>query len=319
MIDQKISATAIRYIKLGPKGRYEQAALKDGRLYLGYHEVPDEIGISGNWDAVAQIYLDQNLKPSVASNHARQVKDFYEEPESCLWITFIDGCMWWTFAQQGVTMCLEENWSNLAGEQGPPSRYRSCIDQWRNTNVEGDQLLIRQLPGYVTKILSGFQGTICQIAHADAVQRIINAEIDPRVEAAMASRKTLVTDLEKVIDRLYWKDFETLIDLIFQRSGWPRVSPLGGNQKMIEFELENPITNERSFAQVKAQANQRTLDEYIERFERDAGYKQMFFVCHTVKGTLQSDHPDVFIWRGLKVAEMAVKTGLTDWILEKVQ
>ncbi len=55
------------------------------------------------------------------------------------------------------------------------------------------------------------------------------------------------------------------------------------------------------------------------RFERDTGYKQMFFVCHTAKGKLLTDHPDIFVWSGAKVADMAVKTGLADWVLEKVQ
>lgn len=319
MNDKNISATAVRFIKLGSGGKFEQAALADKRLYLGYHDAPHEDCNAGDWDAIYQIFLNDGHAPHVARIHARQVEAFYEEPESCLWITFLDGCMWWTFARAGVTMCIEENRREILGEARGPSRYRCCLDEWRNTSIEGKQSLMRQLPGYVTKVVSGFRGTICQIEHANAVQRIINGEIDPRVEKAMASREALVTNLEKVIDRLYWKDFETLIDLIFQRSGWPRVSRLGGSQALIEFELENPVTGEHSFAQVKAQANQKTLNDYIDRFERDAGYKQMFFVCHTAKGSLQTDDPDVFVWTGPKVAEMAVKTGLTDWILAKVQ
>lgn len=319
MTTEKISATAVRFIKLGRGGRFEQSALEDRRLYLGYHSAPHEDCAEGDWDAIYQIFLNDGHKPSVARNHARQVRDFYQEPDSCLWVTFIDGSMWWTFANPDVTMCIEENWREIPSEARGPSRYRSCVNDWHNTNIEGEQLLMRTLPGYVTKVVSGFRGTTCQIEHADAVLRIINCEIDPWVEKAMVSREALVASLEKVIDRLYWKDFETLIDLIFQRSGWPRVSRVGGSQKLIEFELENPVTGERSFAQVKAQAGQNTLDDYVARFERDAGYKQMFFVCHTSKGNLRSDDPDVFIWTGPKVAEMAMKTGLTDWILEKVQ
>lgn len=317
--NKPISATAVRFIKLGSGGKFEQAALADKRLYLGYHDAPHEDCLAHDWEAIYQIFLNGGHAPHVARIHARQVEAFYEEPETCLWVTFLDGCMWWTFARPEVTMCLEENWREIPGEARGPSRHRSCVDQWRNTSIEGKSLLMRQLPGYVTKVVSGFRGTICQIEYADAVQRIINGEIDPRVKEAMESRETLVTNLEKVIDRLYWKDFETLIDLIFQRSGWPRISRVGGSQKLIEFELENPVTGERSFAQVKAQADQKTLDDYINRFERDAGYKQMFFVCHTANGNLQTDDPDVFVWTGPKVAEMAVRTGLTDWILEKVQ
>lgn len=319
MAIEKISATAVRFIKLGRAGRFEEAALEDRRLYLGYHNAPHEICATGDWEALYRIFADDGLKPHVARNHARQVKDFYEEPESCLWVTFIDGAMWWTYARREVTMFREREWRELSRAERGPSRFRSCVDEWCNTNIAGEQLLMRRLPGYVTKVVSGFRGTICQIERADAVLRIINGEIDPRVEEAMASRDALVTRLEKVIDRLYWKDFETLIDLIFQRSGWPRVSRVGGSQKLIEFELENPVTGEHAFAQVKAQAGQKTLDDYVARLERDAGYRQMFFVCHTAKGNLRSDDPDVFIWTGPKVADMALKTGLTDWILEKVQ
>lgn len=319
MNDKKVSATAVRFIKLGPGGSFEHAALADKRLYLGYHDVPHEACNVGDWETIYRTFVKTGYPPHVARTHARQVEAFYEEPETCLWITFLDGCMWWTFARPGVTMCIEENWREIAAESRGPSRYRSCLDAWRNTSIEGETLLTRQLPGYVTKVVSGFRGTICQIEHADAVRRIINGEVDPRVEQAMASRDALVADLEKVIDRLYWKDFETLIDLIFQRSGWPRVSRLGGSQALIEFELENPVTGAHSFAQVKSQADQKTLDDYIDRFESDGGYKEMFFVCHTAKGNLQTDNPGVFLWTGPKVAEMAVKAGLTDWILAKVQ
>ncbi|MEQ9489545.1 MAG: hypothetical protein RIM72_11195 [Alphaproteobacteria bacterium] len=319
MNDKKISASSVLYIKLGPTGSFEQVALRDSRLYLGYHEAPHEECVAADWEAISRLFKNEGHQSFVASNHARQVRAFYEEPSTCLWVTFIDGCLWWTFALPEVIMCLENDWHELPGGAAGPSRFRSCLNQWRNTNIDGQPLLMRKLPGYVTKVVSGFRGTICQIADADAVVRIINGEIDPRVEEAMAVREALIESLERVIDRLYWKDFETLIDLIFQRSGWPRVSRVGGSQKLIEFELENPVTGERSFAQVKAQATQKTLNDYVERFERDAGYKQMFFVCHTSKGKLETETPDVFVWTGSRVAEMVVKTGLTDWVLEKVQ
>ena len=216
-------------------------------------------------------------------------------------------------------MCLEPDWQNIAPERRGPSRYRSCICPWQNTNINGRVLRMPTLPGYVTKTASGFRGTICSVDSAEAVQRIINDETDPKVKKAIDCREALVQSLEKVIDRLYWKDFETLVDLIFQRSGWPRISRVGGSQNLIEFELENPVTGERSFAQVKSQANQKSLDEYEARFERDRGYKQMFFVCHSAKGDLQTENSDIFVWTGPRVADMTVRTGLTDWVLEKVQ
>jgi len=315
----RINASAVRFIKLGGGGGYEKPALEESRLYLGYHEALDEACRKGDWEAIHQSFLAAGHQASVASNHMRQVRDFYEQPDGCLWITFIDGDLWWCFADTGVTLCLEPDWQDIAPERRGPSRYRSCIGSWRNTTINGRALHMRSLPGYVTKTASGFRGTICNIDSADAVLRIINDETDPKVKNALACREALVESLEDVIDRLYWKDFETLIDLIFQRSGWPRISRVGGSQKMIEFELENPVTGERSFAQVKSQANQKTLSDYEAGFEANSGYKQMFFVCHTAKGDLQTEHPDIFVWTGPRVADMTLRTGLADWVLEKVQ
>lgn len=319
MTADTVKASAVRFIKLGGGGGYESLALENNRLYLGYHAASDEACRKADWETIYQAFLDTGDKGFVASNHMRQVKDFYEQPDSCLWITFINGDLWWCFANSAVTMCPEPEWRDVSPEYHGPSRYRSCIGSWQNTNINGRSLHMRSLPGYVTKTASGFRGTICKIDSADAVLRIINDETDPKVKDALDCREALVQSLEQVIDRLYWKDFETLIDLIFQRSGWPRISRVGGSQKMIEFELENPVTGERSFAQVKSQADQKTLTDYEKRFETASGYKQMFFVCHTAKGKLQTDHPDIFVWTGPKVADMTLKTGLADWVLEKVQ
>ena len=46
----------------------------------------------------------------------------------------------------------------------------------------------------------------------------------------------------------------------------------------------------------------------------------MFFVCHTPKGRLEHhDHPGIHLWTGDALAEMAVKSGLYDWLIDKVK
>ncbi len=319
MAVEKVTASAVRFIKLGAGGRFEQTAIEDGRLYLDYRSVPDEPCRDKDWESVFQLFLKQGDDPKVARGHANQIQAFYEEPVSCLWVTFIDGDMWWTFADAGVTMCAEITSDSVSLVHEGPTRFRSCLGRWSNKNIHGDQLHMHLLPGYVTKTASGFRGTICRIDKADAVLRIINDETDPAVQEALVCKYALVKSVKNVVTRLYWKDFETLTDLIFQRSGWPRVSRLGGSAKLIEFELENPVTGERSFAQVKSRATQQTLDDYVARFERNDSYKQMFFVYHSAKTDLVSERSDIFVWNAEKVADMTVKTGLTDWVLERVQ
>ena len=79
MTADKIKASAVRFIKLGGGGGYEKQALEEGRLYLGYHEASDEACREGDWDAIQQFFLDAGHKAFVASNHMRQVRDFYEQ------------------------------------------------------------------------------------------------------------------------------------------------------------------------------------------------------------------------------------------------
>ena len=75
----------------------------------------------------------------------------------------------------------------------------------------------------------------------------------------------VTVDALKLLD---WRDFETLVDLIFARSGWNRVSAVGGNQKLID--LEQSMTRERAAVQVKSQANQKALDDYTRRIDADS-------------------------------------------------
>ena len=51
---------------------------------------------------------------------------------------------------------------------------------------------------------------------------------------------------------LHQDDFETLVDLIFARGGWHRVSALGGNEADIDLAVEQSLTGERAFVQVKS-------------------------------------------------------------------
>jgi hypothetical protein len=111
------------------------------------------------------------------------------------------------------------------------------------------------------------------------------------------------------IEDLHWKDFELLVDLIFERSGWPRVSSLGGSQETIDLELEHPASGKRALAQVKSFSTQHTLDDYIGRAMR-GGYDEIYFVCHTKGGTLRATDPRVIVWDRRRVAELVVRAGL---------
>jgi hypothetical protein len=121
-----------------------------------------------------------------------------------------------------------------------------------------------------------------------------------------------------MIADLHWADFETMVDLIFARNGWQRVSGLGGRQKDLDLEVYEPVIGCRGFVQVKSQANQAVLDQNLERYEAGGGFDHMFFICHSPKGDLKApDRPDVHVWVRERLADMALRAGLYDWLLQR--
>ena len=110
-----------------------------------------------------------------------------------------------------------------------------------------------------------------------------------------------------------------MTDLIFVRGGWQRVSVLGETMAEVDLVIEQPTLEERATVQVKSRASQAVLDDHIERYRR-SGASRTFFVCHSPDGALSSgvDDARVHVWTGDRLAELAVKSGLYDWLIERV-
>jgi hypothetical protein len=178
------------------------------------------------------------------------------------------------------------------------------------------------MSGLSTKLtkVAAYRRTICNVDAAEYAIRRINGVEDPLVARSAAAREATLDVTADALQLLDWRDFETLVDLIFARSGWNRVSVTGGNQKLIDLELEQPMTDERAAVQVKSQANQKTLDDYAGRINEAAQYKTFFFVCHTWQGPapVTEDRDNVHALVGRELAQAVVRTGLQDWVIEKV-
>ena len=53
-----IAPGAIRYIKLGAGGAFARSSLDNGELQLGYHEVPHDVCVAGDWDGILARFQD---------------------------------------------------------------------------------------------------------------------------------------------------------------------------------------------------------------------------------------------------------------------
>jgi hypothetical protein len=305
-----IAPAAVRYIKLGHGGRWARQSLEAGYVSFGYHSIPHDICERKEWKRLEDLLSDRRSKGAITAG-VTEVKTFYEMGEDCLWITIADGRLWWAFANTDVVWVGD-------GEDGGPSRFRRTIGPWRSSDVQGRPLHVADLSSKLTQV-ANFRATICGVAEHAYLLRRINGLEEPVVASARKARHQVTGVAVDLIRGLHWADFETLADLIFARSGWQRSTRIGGTLADIDLLMEQPLTGERAFVQVKSKASQDVLNDYIERF-RASGYDRFFFVCHSARGTLElPDEPGMHLLEGERLADAAVKSGLFDWLVERAE
>ncbi len=305
-----INPKDIRYIKLGTGGSWAQLGFERGEIHFGYKMVPHEICQSGDWESVAGFLRDHGRNASKAKDGTREIRDFYTLGSDCLWVTFADGHLYWAFADPEVT------WLG-ADEDNRGARMRKTVDGWRRVSIKDKPLSVDRLSTRLTQV-AAYRQTICRVKASDYLLRRINGVEEPVVAQAREARSAMKAVAVEMITGLHWSDFETLVDLIFARSGWQRVSRVGEALTDVDLILEQPATGETAFVQVKSKAGQAVLDDYIDRFRRSGTHDHMFFVCHSPKGSLNVDASDnLHIWAGDRLAVAAVRAGLFDWLMDR--
>jgi hypothetical protein len=139
--------------------------------------------------------------------------------------------------------------------------------------------------------------TICKVDHKDYLLRRIRGEPDPLHREAAALQAQLVQLATRMIVQLDWRDFEILIDLILARSGWRRGSALGEGEVDVDLLLD-----------------------YLGRFTRDGSCQHFFFACHspTSQLTLPAG-PALHVWTGATLVDIAIRSGMFDWLIERTR
>ena len=298
----------IRYIKLGPNNRWAKDALRRGEIPFSFREVPHELALTGDEDRITAHLIGQGKAQGAARNAARQVCAFYGLDEDAVWVTFADGLMWWTTAKPEVV------WLGESDDYAP--RIRRCDGGWSSANRFDVPFEMSSLSSRLTKVASA-QATICRIEAEDYLLRKILSVTEPSVRKAGLAKQAMIEAIEELIANLHWSDFETLVDLMLSRSGWHRVSALGGNMKDVDMIVEQAVIKEFAFVQVKSASNQAELDRYIATFETYTNMSRMIFACHSPSGQLSSSRRDVIIWARSTLAAMVLELGLFDWLVSR--
>ncbi|GLS42570.1 restriction endonuclease [Methylobacterium brachythecii] len=304
-----VAPTIARFIRLGHKGAWARFCIESGEIRFGSPDEPHERCLAGDWDGARTALIGEGGRsPSEASQCLREIREFYTLPAAeCLWITFFEGRLWWTFAEADV---------RAVADGGPGIVMRGCRGGWRDVSRRGLPLVETSLSTRLTQVRA-YQRTICNVAEFDYLVRKINDTEEPSVLRARAAREEAIVSGEALIAGLHWAEFEVLADLLLTRSGWHRVSALGKSQPDVDLVIEQPATGERGFVQVKSKATQATLEASIAAYRTSGAFSRMFFVCHSPTGHLRPDAPDVHILTGSDLARRCVDAGLLKWLIAR--
>jgi hypothetical protein len=304
-----ISPKTVRYIKLGEGGQWEQSCLRDGTNRLGFGtERPDrfELCVRRRWKDVTASWLESGRDKGTATRFTNELRRFFEDDGSTLWITFIGERLYWGFH-----------------DESPPKRHpdghgaiRNIRGGWKYTDSLGDELTKDRLSGALTK-LAMYRGTSCDVDASAYVVDRINGKKRPQVEAALKASSKLRDATVEMMRLLVPKDFELLVDLVFSASGWRRVGVVGKTQKTIDLDLILPSTGERAFVQVKSKTTSAQLADYVAQIQ-DGPFGRMFYVYHSGHAQLAEPDARVTVVGPEAFAEMVMDAGFVSWLIRKV-
>lgn len=303
--------TKILYIKLGSGGGFEKECIEDSpnTIKLSYHEVPHEMCMEGGELESVRKWFVENEKTTegTATSHKNQIKAFYQEPETTMWITFYKNRLWWCFAEAEINYESETKF-----------KTRKVKGNWSDKDINNKPLTTSNLSGKLTQV-QGFRGTICEVKEKKYLLEKINCEISEERRELEVARQNLKERLIKQIEHLNWKDFETLVDLIFRQSGWRRMAQIGKATKTIDLELMEPVTRKSAVVQIKQTSGLEEFQQYQEKFSGMSQYDTFFFVVCQPSARLKSYQPitEVNLYFGEQIAELSLSLGLVDWIITR--
>src|SRR5271157_3167918 len=241
------------YVKLGKGGEWEKYSIRENKICIGWNRIDLTDINDGNWIKIRKEleYESKDKGKGIATRDYHALRWIAESTPDDIWVTFHSSRLWW--CKVGKAEIFEDD----------ISKYRKVAGKWHSQDIQNNLLIINQIPGTLSK-LQGFRGTICRVKEVDDLRRLLNDQPSEAFKAISGATESLVLEIEQGLKLLHWKDFETLVDLIFRGAGWRRVSVLGETMKYVDLELEEPITGDLYQVQVKSRASRTEYKEYAK-------------------------------------------------------
>ncbi len=297
------------YIKLGRGGEWERDSIATGKIRFGWrHQSIVDINAKC-WELIESQLRekDHGKRIPATTSDFNALMIIAKSDADDIWITFHQSKLWWTRVAPGEV------------QKDEISKFRITSQPWSDRASDGKLLAVTEIPGKISQI-QGFRATFCRVKPIDLLRRTINGTSSELSSTIRKLREQLSHQLTSAIKELHWKDFETLVDLVFRAAGWVRVSVLGQHEKAYDLLLREPVTGNRSVVQVKSKAGRKDLDETITSFSAK-DFRRVFFVVHSPERTLVSDtcvpsHVELIL--PARLGELAMDAGLAGWLADKV-
>jgi hypothetical protein len=296
------------FIKLGAGSQWADDSIRNGLLRFGWSDIPLIEILDGDWESVSKRVRGGMSDKGAATRDINGLRDLVYSNHNDVWITFHRSKLWWGHLTDAPI------------EEDAISKFRRLAGSWKDSALDGRLLIATQIPGVLSAV-QGYRGTVCSVRAPAVLQRLLNSEPSPAYMSVEKAKHALSHAVENAVRELHWKDFETLVDLVFRHAGWRRVSLLGETMKFADLELEDPITRDRYQVQIKARADLADFERYAREFSRDA-FRRLYFVVHSPTEKLQNyTSPDesILLVRPSDLAGMIVDAGLTSWLLDRVR
>ena len=296
------------YIKLGTEGQWEESSINEGKVRIGWVEQSLEDINARDWDKIREQLEKEISDKGAVTRDLNALKKIVLTTPDDIWITFYSSHLWWCRIDSGKF------------KKDKTSKFRLLSENWSCKDSASNPIIISNISGKLSKI-QGFRGTICDVKETECLKRLLSNQPSNEFVQIEDKKINLTREVSESIRLLHWSDFETLIDILFTRAGWQRISSVGKTQKFIDMEYREPVTEKLYQVQVKSSSGLREYLDYASKFSKE-GFEKLYYVVHSPDKKLSAssqDHPGVELLMADRIAEMVIDLGALGWLMEKIK
>ena len=161
-----VAPTEMRFIRLGRGHAWATTCIETDTLRYGDPDEPHDLALQGDWNGAEHMLVASGKSAHKVRQVIRELRDFQRLGTDCLWVTFVEGRLWWGFADTGIT-----DLRSRGDDKGVLSRH--VLGRWNCRDLLGREILLSRLSARARKVC-GYRGTFCTPTEVEAICCCIN-------------------------------------------------------------------------------------------------------------------------------------------------